>query len=103
MVGIQEKKGEGRARFFGVFLVGLSRFAPGFVGYDPDERFTLGASLGVKTLLSRRFGVRGEARGFFAIDESAGGIVCSNGACLFRYGASGLWQGDVTAAVYMAF
>jgi hypothetical protein len=102
MAGIEEEKGD-RVRFFGVFLLGLTRFAPGLDGYDSDELFTLGLSLGVKTSLSRRLGLRGEARGFFAIVESGSGAVCRNGACLLRFSASGFWQGDVSAAVVLAF
>jgi hypothetical protein len=102
LAGIREEKGEGRARFFGVFLVGLTRFVPGLRGYDADEAFTLGLSLGVKGSLSKRFGLRGEARGFFVSVESGGGTVCS-GSCLLRYSASGLWQGDVTGAVVVRF
>ena len=103
MAGIQEEKVLDWGRFFGVFLVGLTRFAPGLGGFDVDERFTLGLSLGLKASLSKRLGLRGEARGFFVAVESGGGILCSNGSCLFRYSASGLWQGDVTAAVVIAF
>jgi len=102
MVGIEEEKGD-RARFFGVFLLGVTRFVPGFGGYDSDERFTLGLSLGVKTSLSRRLGLRAEARGFFVNVSSYGATVCSNGTCLFHLNASGLWQGDVTAGVTLAF
>ena len=103
MAGIQEQKGEGATRFFGVFLLGLTRFAPGVAGYGADERFTLGLSLGLKTYLSNRFGFRVEARGFFVAVESGAGAVCNNGSCLFRYRASGLWQGDVSAGVLVAF
>jgi hypothetical protein len=102
MAGIQEEKGD-RVRFFGVFLMGLTRFAPGLDGYDSDELFTLGLSLGLKTMLTPRIGLRAEARGFYAIVESGGGVVCLNGACLFRFQASGLWQGDVSAAVLVGF
>jgi hypothetical protein len=103
MAGIQEAKGDPSARFFGVFLMGVTRFAPGFSGYDSDERFTLGLSLGIKSSLSRHLGLRAEGRGFFVIVESGGGTICSNGTCLFRFNASGLWQGDLSAAVVLAF
>lgn len=102
MAGIQEEKGD-RVRFFGDFLLGLTRFAPGLDGYDADELFTLGLGLGLKTMLSPRVGLRAEARGFFAVVESGGGLVCRNGACLFRFQASGLWQGDVSAGVLVGF
>ena len=102
LVGIQEEKGDPRLRFFGVFLAGLTRFAPGLDGYDSDVRFTLGLSLGLKRALSERFGFRAEARGFFVSVDSGGGVVCS-GSCLFVFRGSGLWQGDLSAGVTLAF
>lgn len=102
LAGIQEEKGDDSLRFFGVFLAGLTRFAPGLDGYDSDVRFTLGLSLGLKRALSERFGFRAEARGFFVNVDSGGGVICS-GSCLFVFRASGLWQGDLSAGVTLAF
>ena len=102
LVGIEEEKGEPPLRFFGVFLAGLTRFAPGLDGYDSDVRFTLGLSLGLKRAFSERFGLRAEARGFFVSVNSGGGVVCS-GSCLFVFRGSGLWQGDLSAGFTMAF
>jgi hypothetical protein len=102
LAGIQEEKGD-RVRFFGTFLLGLTRFSPGLDGYDADEVFTLGLALGLKTTPSRRVGLRAEARGFFLPVESGGGVVCRNGACLFRFQSSGIWQGDVSAGVLVGF
>src|SRR5262245_20094590 len=34
LAGIQEEKGDPKLRFFGVFLAGVTRFAPGLHGYD---------------------------------------------------------------------
>ena len=102
LVGIEEEKGDPRLRFFGVFLAGLTRFAPGLNGYDSDVRFTLGLSLGLKRALSERFGFRAEARGFFLSVNSGGGVICS-GSCLFVFSASGLWQGDLSAGFTIAF
>jgi hypothetical protein len=65
-------------------------------------RFTLGLSLGLKRALSERFGFRAEARGFFVNVDSGGGVICS-GSCLFVFRASGLWQGDLSAGVTLAF
>jgi hypothetical protein len=101
-VGIQEEKGDERLRFFGVFLAGLTRFAPGLDGYDSDVGFTLGLSLGLKRALSERVGLRAEARGFFVNVNSSGGLFCS-GSCLFVFHASGLWQGDLAAGLTFAF
>jgi hypothetical protein len=102
LAGIEEEKGDPRTRFFGVFLAGVTRFAPGLYGYDSDVRFTLGLSLGIKRSLSERFGLRAEARGFFVNVDSGAGVICS-GSCLFVFRGSGLWQGDLSAGVTMAF
>ena len=58
MVGIEEEKGEegAKTRFFGVFLLGATRFLP--TGYDSSSGFTLGLSLGVKLYLSKNVGFR---------------------------------------------
>lgn len=102
LVGIEEEKGDARMRFFGVFLAGLTRFAPGLDGYESEVRLTLGLSLGLKRALSERFGFRAEARGFFVNVDSGAGIIC-NGSCLFVFRGSGLWQGDLSAGVTMGF
>jgi hypothetical protein len=102
MVGIQEEKGDPKTRFFGVFLVGATRFAPGLYGYGSDVRATLGLSLGIKQALSDRFGLRAEGRGFFVNVASGGGVLC-NGSCLFVFRGSGLWQGDLSAGVTLRF
>ena len=102
MAGIQEEHDYGKTRFFGVALVGATRFAPGLDGYDSDVRFTAALGLGVKHFLTPRFGLRAEARGFFVDVNSGGGVVC-RGGCLFVFNGNGLWQGDVSAGVSLAF
>lgn len=103
MGGISEEKGEGKTRFFGVALFGITRFVPGFDGFDPDSRFTLGVGLGLKHFLSGNFGLRAELRGFYTFTETNGGVFCSGGTCLFVFGGRGLWQGDVSGGVILAF
>jgi hypothetical protein len=102
MAGIQEEQGHEKARFFGVALLGATRFAPGLDGYGSDVRFTAALGLGLKSYLTPWFGLRAEARGFFVNVDSGGGFVCSGG-CLFVFHASGLWQGDITGGVTLAF
>jgi hypothetical protein len=102
MAGVTEEQGDGPTRFFGVALLGATRFVPGASGYGSTALFTIGVGLGVKHLLSDHFGVRAEARGFYAITDSAGGLFCSGG-CLFTFSGSGFVQGDLTAGVVLAF
>jgi hypothetical protein len=102
MAGVREEKGEGPWRLVGVFLVGATRFAPGFSGFGSDTRFTASLGLGGKFFLSKRFGLRAEARGYYVVVSSGGAALCS-GSCVFFYSSSGIWQGDVTAGVILAF
>ena len=102
LAGIQEEQDYGRTRFFGVALVGATRFAPGLDGYDSDVRFTASLGLGVKHFLTPRVALRAEARGFFVDVDSGGGVIC-RGGCLFVFNGNGLWQGDVSAGVSFVF
>lgn len=102
MAGVVEEQGSGRTRFFGVALLGATRFVPGLSGYGSSAHFTIGLGLGVKHLFSDHFGLRAEARGFYVITEAGGGIFCAGG-CLFTFSGSGLAQADLTAGVVLGF
>lgn len=102
MAGVVEEQDFGRTRFFGVGLLGATRFVPGLSGYGSEALFTIALGLGVKHLVSEHFGVRADVRGFYAITEAGGGLFCSGG-CLFTFSGSGLLQGDLTAGVVIAF
>jgi hypothetical protein len=102
MAGIVEEQGEPRSRFFGVALLGATRFKAGLPGYGSSTLFTIGLGLGVKQMMSENIGIRAEARGFYTITEAGGGIFCSGG-CLFTFSGSGLWQGDVTGGIVLSF
>ena len=104
MVGIvEEPETDGPFRFFGVALLGATRLVPGLAGIDSELRFAAGLSLGTKVPASGRFALRLEARGFYTVVDSGGAVFCTNGACLFRFSGSGIWQGDVTAGLELRF
>lgn len=100
---VSEEKGEGNGKFFGEVLVGVTRYVPALSGFDSDSNFTLGAGLGLKQFFSRNFGLRAEARGFFTFTETNGGAFCNGGDCLFLFSGSGLWQGELSAGLILAF
>jgi hypothetical protein len=102
MAGIQEEKGTEKTRFFGVFLLGATRFDPALAGVGSDFRFTGGLSLGIKQWLTSRLGLRAEARAFFIDIRTSSGLFCAGG-CLFVFSGTGLWQGDVSAGVTFGF
>jgi len=101
LAGVREEKQLGRARFHGTGFVGLTRVLPD--GLGADERFTMALGLGLRWPLTRRLGVRADARGYYALVSSGGGTVCIDASCLVVFGGSGVWQGDLTAAFVWTF
>jgi hypothetical protein len=101
LAGFQEEAPWGNARAFGTFLIGATRFAP--AGSDDEWWFTIGLGFGVKTRFSARVGLRVEARGYYTPVTVGGAMVCGAGGCFFKYTGSGVFQGDVTAGVYVGF
>lgn len=101
--GFQEEKGDERLRWFGTVWFGATRFVPGLGGYDSETKFGAGVGLGVKTFPVKNVGLRFEARGFYTLVKGEGGAFCANGTCLFAFSGTGLWQGDVSAGLILAF
>jgi hypothetical protein len=79
----------------------LTRFA--LEGLGSDVRFTAAVGLGARTWLTSRFGLRADVRGYYAIVSLSGATACVDGSCLFVFGGSGVWQGDVTAGLQLRF
>jgi hypothetical protein len=103
MVGFQEEKGEGSVKFFGTILFGATRYTPANGSLSGDTRFSAALGLGVKSFFTPNFGLRLESHAFYTSVESGGGVFCTAGTCIFRYSGSGIWQGDVTAGLIIAF
>ena len=103
LAGFQEEKGEGNIRWFGTVWLGATRFVPGLGGFDSETKFGGGVGLGVKTFPVKNVGLRFEARGFYTLVKGEGGAFCANGTCLFAFSGTGLWQGDVSAGLILAF
>jgi hypothetical protein len=102
MAGIQEEKGEGRARWFGTVWLGATRLVPGS-GFGSTTHFGAGVGLGVKTFLAKHVGLRFEGRAFFTLVDGEGGGLCVNGECLYAFTGSSFWQGDFAGGVILAF
>lgn len=103
MGGFQEEKGDERLRWFGTVWFGATRFVPGLGGYDSTTKFGAAVGLGVKTFPAKNVGLRLEARGFYTLVKGEGGAFCASGTCLFAFSGTGLWQGDVSAGLILAF
>jgi len=102
MGGLSEERGNGPTKYFGVILLGATRFRPKLGDYTSKSNFTVALGLGFKHLFSRNLGFRAEARGFYVRTESGGGLFCAGG-CLFVFNSSGLWQGDLAGGLVLAF
>jgi hypothetical protein len=103
MVGFQEEKGAGSVKFFGTILFGATRYTPTDSSLSSDTRFSAALGLGVKSFFTPNVGLRLESHVFYTSVESGGGVFCTPGHCIFRYSGSGIWQGDVSAGLIIAF
>jgi len=65
--------------------------------------FTAALGLGAGTSLSSRLGLRADVHGYYAVVTAGAGTACVSGSCLYVFGSSGIWQGDVTAALEFRF
>jgi hypothetical protein len=102
MLGIQEQERlSGNFDIFGEFMLGATRYAP--AGYESELWFTLGASAGVKTYVTRNIGFRFEARGYYTPVVISGATICGGSGCVIGYTGTGTFSGDVTAGVIIGF
>ena len=99
MVGIQEEKGEGPVRWIGTAFIGATRLVPRSQSLGSDLRFAAGLELGVKYFVSKRLGLRAQARGFYTFVEADTDALCVNGTCVFAFSGSGMAQGEVSGGV----
>jgi hypothetical protein len=102
--GFQEEKGEGKVKWFGTVWFGATRFIPG-TAFDAgsETKFSAAVGLGVKAYMSKNVGIRLETRGFYTLVKGEGGAFCGNGTCLFAFSGTGMWQGDVSGGLILAF
>ena len=102
MLGVQEQERlSERFDIFGEFMLGATRYAP--AGYETELWFTLGASAGVKTYVTRNIGFRFEARGYYTPVVISGVGTCGGSGCVIGYTGTGTFSGDVTAGVIIGF
>ena len=102
MLGVQEQERlSGHFDIFGEFMLGATRYAP--AGYESELWFTLGASAGGKTYVTRNIGFRFEARGYYTPVVIRGVGTCGGSGCVIGYTGTGTFSGDVTAGVIIGF
>jgi hypothetical protein len=82
----------------GVYVVGglgATLFDPTSAGFDSELRLSANVGLGYQQPLGKHLALRFEARGYFTLINSSGGMFCSGG-CTIAISGEGVAQGDVS-------
>jgi hypothetical protein len=90
--------GTNRTRPFVSGLLGLTWFDPSG-GYSGTTRFSGGLGIGIHPPLSRKVGLRLEAKGWLNFFNGSGSIFCSSGGCIVQGSASAMGQGEVVGGL----
>lgn len=72
-------------------------------GREDDLRFSFTAAVGANYYLTKNLGLRLDLRGIGTVVDGDGGFICANGGCLVNFSGDVLWQGEVTASIFLAF
>jgi hypothetical protein len=82
--------------------LGATLFSPGSDGYGNELRPSLNLGLGWQQPLGARVALRVEARGYFTLIDSAGGLFC-DGGCTLSIRGDGFTQGEVNVGLSFRF
>ncbi len=93
--------------FAGIYL-GVATADPVGDRYATETFFAFSLAGGMKAYLSERYGIRGQARLLAPVEFTSGSLFCTGGASGGRCavsvsGGSVIWQGDVSAGVFVHF
>ena len=82
--------------------VGATLLRPGTSEYANELRPSINLGLGYQLPLGERVALRFEARGYFTLVDSSGGLFC-DGGCTLSIRGDGFTQGDVQIGVSIRF
>lgn len=82
--------------------LGATLLRPGASGYSTELRPSLNLGLGYQLPLGERIALRFEARGYFTLIDSSGGLFC-DGGCTLTLRGDGFTQADVQIGVSIRF
>jgi len=89
----------------GPYLVGglgATLFRPGRDGYANELRPSLSLGIGYQLALGDRLALRAEARGYFTLVDSSGGLFCAGG-CQVTIRGDGVTQGEALLGLSYRF
>ncbi len=75
--------------------VGTTLFDPTLAGYDSELRLSANLGLGYQQPLGKHLALRFEARGYFTLINSTGGLFC-NGGCTLSIAGDAVAQGELS-------
>lgn len=70
---------------------------------DDDLRFSFTLAVGANYYLTDNLGLRLDLRGIGTVVDGDGGFICVNGGCVASFEGDMLWQGEVSASIFLAF
>jgi hypothetical protein len=82
--------------------LGATVFAPGQSGYSTEIRPSMNLGIGYQWPLAQRLALRLEARGYFTLVNSSGGLFCSGGCVLVLEGDT-VTQGELQLGLSYRF
>jgi len=83
--------------------LGLTHFRPEADGYSAKSRVHLSLGFGTLVNLTKRFGLKFEARTYATFLNSDGAMFCNNGNCTVFVSSSALLQYELMAGINFAF
>lgn len=104
LIGVLREQGEGPAKVYGGFNLGLAWFDSKDSRYYDVFRFSAGLGGGVEYMFTRRIGIRAQGRFLIPISFSGGGLYCGIGTggtnCSIGAGGWGtILQGDISGGL----
>ena len=84
------------------FTIGATHMKPHTPDTSSETAFSFNITGGVKFHFSERIGIRLDGRLLGTIVNGSGAVFCGGG-CSFGFAGSGIWQGEATAGLIVAF
>jgi opacity protein-like surface antigen len=100
-IGGSLERGNQHLRGYVSLLAGATHYSTD--GYGSDTKFSLSLGGGVKYFLTRNLALRADLRGFCTIVNGSGGFISNGGSTTVVFSGSGVWQGEATLGVSLAF
>jgi hypothetical protein len=79
--------------------LGVTFLDPSETGYSSELRASASLSIGFSQPIGKRLALRVEARGYFTLINSAGGLFCNGGSCTASIKGQSMTQGELLAGL----